>query len=474
MVVVVVALCAALIAGSVAWRLGLRRSRRIEGRMAGERAPFGALANEDLLTGLPNKRAFDDRLETELRRAAREYYPVALVVLDLDRFKQINDTWGHPVGDEALVKLAQHVEAELRAGDICGRVGGDEFVLALVRADAHSAERVLGRLRRALEGVTIGPAGERLAFSAGIAEFPRHATEREQLVRCADSALYRGKAYGRGRAAIYTPGVGTDGTHGQDTEEAARLRSLLATLQALAKAVDAKHRFTAGHSERVATYAVALARSLGFGEGRLARGGHGGAPRRGAARRGTSGGAAARRREDRHPRDDPDEGGPAQPRGARGAATALGARPRDALGRGHARARALGEPPARALRRRGLSLRPRGPRDPRREPHPARGGRARPDDAPERPAPRAAPTRGAGGAVLLRGQPGGPGDSRARDRAGAERRAEDREPRRAAGPAARLGGRALPPGLLRRFSPLPGPVRRCRAGRGCGRVQRAG
>src|SRR5256714_11748168 len=128
MVVVVVALCAALIAGSVAWRLGLRRSRRIEARMAGERAAFEALAHEDPLTGLPNKRAFDDRLDTELRRATREYYPVALVVLDVDRFKQINDTWGHPVGDEALVRLAQHVDADLRARDICGPVGGDKLV----------------------------------------------------------------------------------------------------------------------------------------------------------------------------------------------------------------------------------------------------------------------------------------------------------------------------------------------------------
>jgi diguanylate cyclase (GGDEF)-like protein len=269
MIVVAAALAAALIAGSAAWRLGVRRTRRIEARMAAERAAFEALAHEDSLTGLPNKRAFDDRLDTELRRAAREYYPVALVVLDLDRFKQINDTWGHPVGDEALVRLAQHIEAELRAGDICGRVGGDEFVLALVRADAHSAERVLGRLRRALERVTIGPAGERLEFSAGIAEFPRHATEREQLVRCADAALYWGKAYGRGRSAIYTPGVGVDGGRGEDSAEAARLRSLLTTLQALAKAVDAKNRFTAGHSERVATYAVALARSLGFADERL-------------------------------------------------------------------------------------------------------------------------------------------------------------------------------------------------------------
>src|SRR3954453_2078440 len=124
MIVVNAALAAALIAGSAAWRLGVRRTRRIEARMAAERAAFEALAHEESLTGLPNKRAFDGRLDTELRRGAREYYPVALVVLALDRFKQINDTWGHPVGDEALVRLAQHIEAELRAGDICGRGGG--------------------------------------------------------------------------------------------------------------------------------------------------------------------------------------------------------------------------------------------------------------------------------------------------------------------------------------------------------------
>lgn len=272
MVVAAIALGAALLAGCVAWRIGARSMARMEARMAAERAQFEALAHEDSLTGLPNKRAFDDRLDTELRRAAREYYPVALIAVDLDRFKQINDTWGHAVGDEALVKLANHIEAELRAGDICGRIGGDEFVLALVRADAHSAERVVGRLRRALENVTVGPAGEHLRFSAGIAEFPRHASARETLLRCADTALYWGKANGRGRATIFSP---DDAAADGDTrsmaadEEAVRRRSLLATLQALAKAVDAKNRFTAGHSERVATYAVVLARSLGFAEERL-------------------------------------------------------------------------------------------------------------------------------------------------------------------------------------------------------------
>src|SRR4051794_13545598 len=237
-------------------------------RLAAEREQFEALAHEDPLTGMPNKRAFHDRLDAELRRAAREYYPVAVVVMDLDRFKQINDTWGHAVGDEALVKLSHHITAELRAGDIAGRMGGDEFTIALVRADAHSAERVLKRLRDALANVKVGPAGERLNFSAGIAEFPRHARGRDELIECADSALYWGKNDGRGQSVIYRPERG--GTLSQQkSEEAIRQRSLLSTLTQLAKAVDSKSRWTAGHSERVATYAVAIAKSFDLPEDRV-------------------------------------------------------------------------------------------------------------------------------------------------------------------------------------------------------------
>jgi diguanylate cyclase (GGDEF)-like protein len=263
-----VAVAASVIAGLLVWRLALRPVERMKERLTAERAQFEALAHEDPLTGLPNKRAFHDRLDAELGRAAREYYPVAVVVMDLDRFKQINDTWGHAVGDEALVKLSKAVQAELRAGDFAGRMGGDEFTLALVRADAHSAERVLNRLRDSLAKVSIGPAGEHLGFSAGIAEFPRHARNRDDLLQCADTALYWGKADGRGRSLIYRPDRG-DALSPQKSEEAVRQRSLLSTLTALAKAVDSKSRWTAGHSERVATYAVALANSFDLPEERV-------------------------------------------------------------------------------------------------------------------------------------------------------------------------------------------------------------
>ena len=263
-----VALAASLIAGLIVWRVAARPVEQMKQRLDDERAQFEALAHEDPLTGLPNKRAFHDRLDDELGRAAREYYPVSVVVMDLDRFKQINDTWGHAVGDEALVKLSKQVQAELRAGDFAGRMGGDEFTIALVRADAHSAEKVLNRLREALTKVTVGPAGEHLGFSAGIAEFPRHARNRDDLIQCADSALYWGKADGRGRSLIYRPERG-DALSPQKSEEAVRQRSLLSTLTALAKAVDSKSRWTAGHSERVATYAVAIANSFDLPEDRV-------------------------------------------------------------------------------------------------------------------------------------------------------------------------------------------------------------
>ena len=255
-------------AGALIWLLAVRPLERAKRRLEHERALLETLAHEDPLTGLPNKRGFDDRLDNELRRAVREYYTVAVVVLDLDRFKQINDSWGHAVGDEALAKLADHLKAELRAGDFAGRIGGDEFVLALVRADALTAERILGRIHESVQRTSIGPAHERLDFSAGIAEFPRHAKAREELLHCADEALYWGKANGRGRAAVFSPGT-ADARSPERSAEAARRRTLLSTLQALAREVDSKSRWTLGHSERVASYAVAIARELELPEERV-------------------------------------------------------------------------------------------------------------------------------------------------------------------------------------------------------------
>jgi diguanylate cyclase (GGDEF)-like protein len=268
MVEVAVVVLAALIAGLATWRFALRSRTRVEERMAAEREQLEALALEDPLTGLPNKRALDRRVDGELARAGREYYPLAIVAVDIDGFKQINERWGAAVGDDALAKVARHISAELRGGDICGRVGDDKFMIALVRADAVSAERVVARLRAALEFVTVGPADELVRFSAGIAEFPRDGVARSELVACADAALRAAKSNGRGRTTVYSPGPG-DRRSTRRSHDGFQQRSLLSTLQTLAKAVDAKNRYTHGHSERVATYAAALAKSFGFDEERL-------------------------------------------------------------------------------------------------------------------------------------------------------------------------------------------------------------
>ena len=264
---------AALLIYLLVSRLGLSRLTRLADQLSEGQQSLEALALADPLTGLPNKRAFNDRLEAELGRAAREYYPVSIVALDLDKFKQINDTWGHAVGDEALVKLSRALQETLRAGDICGRMGGDEFMLALVRADAATAEKVMQRIKDAVAPIEVGPDRQKLRFSAGIAEFPRHSTEMETLANQADAALYWGKANGRDRWHVYSAeageALGTEATGGPN--EGVKRRNMMATLQQLAKAVDAKNRYTTDHSDRVAGYAVALAKSLKLHDDRVER-----------------------------------------------------------------------------------------------------------------------------------------------------------------------------------------------------------
>jgi diguanylate cyclase (GGDEF)-like protein len=252
MLIAAVAVVASVMAGFVVWRLSRRSLAEARREAQAERERLEGLALEDPLTRLPNRRALEDRLDGELSRAAREYYPVAVVELAVT---------GAGASGEALARLARHVQAELRAGDICGRTGDSRLTIALVRADAAAAERVLERLRSALGGV----GAERLTFGAGIAEFPRHGNDREAVMRCARSALGAGvKVHAGG------PTGAAGSIAARRVEGASQERSLVANLSEMARAVDAKNRFTVGHSERVAAYAVALARSLGgFDDDRL-------------------------------------------------------------------------------------------------------------------------------------------------------------------------------------------------------------
>jgi diguanylate cyclase (GGDEF)-like protein len=156
-------------------------------------------ARHDQLTGLLHHQTFVRELELELERAARYGHGLALVFLDLDRFKEINDTHGHQVGDRTLQRFAGLLRESLRGSDLAGRMGGDEFTAYLVEADEVGGARLIARLNdRVDELVAEGGLPAACSFSAGLATFPGEAFDADGLFRLADSRLYEAK---RSRAA---------------------------------------------------------------------------------------------------------------------------------------------------------------------------------------------------------------------------------------------------------------------------------
>jgi diguanylate cyclase (GGDEF)-like protein len=159
---------------------------------AGQLEQLRALAEQDPLTGLLNRRTFMEELEQEVERARRYGRSLALVLCDLDHFKVLNDTHGHPTGDEALRRLADVLRSGLRAGDSAFRMGGDEFALLLPEATADEAEAAADRLAGAFR-LAADPAFADLDITFGIATVPGDAVESEALIRRADAALYERK-----------------------------------------------------------------------------------------------------------------------------------------------------------------------------------------------------------------------------------------------------------------------------------------
>jgi len=155
----------------------------------------------DPLTGCYNRRSFEMQLDRDLQMARRLHHPLSLVMLDLDRFKHLNDSAGHDAGDAALRKLADSFRQELRSVDSPARFGGDEFALILPQAYSEGAQVVAERLRARIEQIEI-PGFGNLSASIGIASFPEHASTRAQLITAADAALYSAKRTGRNRVCV--------------------------------------------------------------------------------------------------------------------------------------------------------------------------------------------------------------------------------------------------------------------------------
>lgn len=159
------------------------------------------MATRDELTGLPNRRGIQELMEREHSRAQRHRRPYSVLLCDLDRFKLINDNYGHSAGDKILSYVASIAPSALRDGDAVGRWGGEEFLCLLVDTDRVEAARVAERLRRHVS--TIRYVGDSLAvqtsISVGVATYPEDGDQIESLLSCADAALYEAKRAGRNR-----------------------------------------------------------------------------------------------------------------------------------------------------------------------------------------------------------------------------------------------------------------------------------
>jgi diguanylate cyclase (GGDEF)-like protein/PAS domain S-box-containing protein len=164
------------------------------------------LALHDSLTGLPNRNMLQEQLKASVTLAERDGNSLALMFLDLDRFKKINDTLGHHIGDNVLIEVARRLRSEMRTSDIVARLGGDEFVVLLPRIALPEDGEVVAQklLELFAEPLRVGPHELRVTPSIGLVIYPAHGVDAITLMRHADLAMYQAKAHGRNRVQMYT------------------------------------------------------------------------------------------------------------------------------------------------------------------------------------------------------------------------------------------------------------------------------
>ncbi len=178
--------------------------KQLQDQLLERNAELDRTSRTDALTGLYNRRHLDDELRRQVSTAQRHGEQLALVLFDIDHFKQVNDTYGHPTGDLVLREFSRRLTSELRAADIAGRWGGEEFLLILPRTDLGGAVEVAERIRIAAAADPFSAAGYEVlvTVSAGCAVGP---DEPDELIRIVDTALYQAKATGRNRTVASRP-----------------------------------------------------------------------------------------------------------------------------------------------------------------------------------------------------------------------------------------------------------------------------
>jgi diguanylate cyclase (GGDEF)-like protein/putative nucleotidyltransferase with HDIG domain len=217
-------------------------------------------ARTDSLTGLINRRGFEELIDVELERSRRGDTPMSLLMIDLDGFKAVNERWGHPTGDRALRLFARALGETIRRIDHAARVGGEEFAVILPDTEAHSAYLLAERLRRRLaEEVPAHPV--ELTASIGVASAPRHGLTVSELMLAGDRALHAAKSLGRDRAVMYDAEIIGSLLAGEERGKQRR-EDNMAAVMVLAETLDIRDTGTARHSQTVARYAAQIAERL--------------------------------------------------------------------------------------------------------------------------------------------------------------------------------------------------------------------
>jgi len=160
------------------------------------------LSLTDGLTGLYNHRYFQEQLEVEVKRAQRYDLNLSLIMIDLDHFKEFNDSYGHLEGDSLLRKISQILKSSLRETDFVARYGGEEFAVILPETNKERASIAAERIRKTINEQTFGEGGVKMTISLGVASYPDDACLRADLIKKADEALYRAKREGRNRTCL--------------------------------------------------------------------------------------------------------------------------------------------------------------------------------------------------------------------------------------------------------------------------------
>jgi diguanylate cyclase (GGDEF)-like protein len=164
------------------------------------------LAYIDGLTGIFNRRFFELRIGEEIERAKRFDSGMAIIIIDIDHFKRLNDEFGHLLGDEVLRQVSSLFSQHLRKIDVVCRYGGEEFVVILSQTTADHALTVAEKLRKVVSEWQFPGVARPVYISAGVAAFPEHGRERDELVKAADNALYTAKQSGRNRVRLAAMG----------------------------------------------------------------------------------------------------------------------------------------------------------------------------------------------------------------------------------------------------------------------------